>query len=105
MPGDVGGGGSYLNLSNRLGNAAVYAERFRGDDDLTARMEKRSKAADQLTDLIIGWSERELGHEQNYRRLRHFLDSDFRRDLKNLSFYVWMLQVRSEERRVGKECG
>ena len=93
MPGDVGGAGSYLNLSNSLGNAAIYAERFRGDDDLTARMEKRSRAADQLTDLIIGWSERELGHEQNFRRLRHFLDSDFRRDVKNLSFYTWMLQA------------
>ena len=99
MPGDVGGTGSYLSLTNSLGNVAVYAERFRGDDDLTARMEKRSKAADQLTDLIIGWSERELGHERNYRRLRHFLDLDFRGDLKNLSFYTWMLQASVTAKR------
>ena len=99
MPADVGGAGSYLNLSSSLGNAAVYAERFRGDDDLTARMEKRSKAADQLTDLIIGWSDREMGHERNYRRLRHFLDTDFRRDVKNMSFYTWMLQASDAAKR------
>jgi len=99
LPGDVGGAGSYLNLSNSLGSAAVYTERFRGDDDFTRRMEQRAKAADQLTDLIIGWSERELGKERKYRQLRRFLDHEFRRDLKNLSFYTWMLQAAINARQ------
>ena len=103
MPSDVGGAGSYFNLSNSLGSAGVYAERFRGDDNLTVRMEKRSKAADQLADLIIGWSEKELGHERNYSRLRRFLDMDFRRDLKNFSFYTWMLQASATRKTEATE--
>jgi len=87
LPGDVGGAGTYTNLATSLGTAGIYAERFRGNDDLAGMAERRLKAADQLTDLLIGWSKLELGHEAGYPRLRHFLDVDFRRDLKNASAY------------------
>jgi hypothetical protein len=93
MPADVGGAGSYTSLTNNLGGTAFYMERFRGNDDFTSRAEKHSKAADQLTDLVIGWSRAEFGREKHFQDLRRFLDTNFRRDLKNLGFYAAMVQT------------
>lgn len=93
MPRDVGGAGSYTNLKTSLGSAGFYLERFRGDDDLATRTTKRLRAADQLVDMIIGWSRMELGHERGYENLRRFLDKDFRNDARNLTMYGWMLRT------------
>ncbi|SPE59187.1 conserved hypothetical protein [Verrucomicrobia bacterium] len=93
LPGDAGGGGSYARFSNTLGEAAFYLERFRGDDDFSGRMTKRSHQIDQLVDLVIGWSRKEFGGERHYQDLRKFLDEDFRRDMRNLAFYLWMFQA------------
>ena len=89
LPADVGGAGAYTHLTNNLGEAGFYAERFRGNDDLAGMTERRFQAADQLADLSIGWSRMELGREAGYDQLRRFLDVDFRRDLKNLGAYMW----------------
>ena len=89
MPGDVGGAGVYTNLVTSLGDAGFYVERFRGNDDLAGMTERQFKAAGQLTDLIIGWSQTELGQEPGYDKLHQFLDVDLRRDLKNASWYFW----------------
>jgi hypothetical protein len=93
LPGDIGGAGSYTNLTTSLGGAGFYVERFRGNDDLAAMIERRFKAADQLTEMALGWSRMELGKEAGYDKLRQFLDVDFRRDLKNLSMYGWAGQA------------
>ena len=103
LPGDVGGTGTYTDLVTSLGEAGVYTERFRGNDDLAGMAERRLKAADQLTDLVIGWSKMELRHETGYPKLQHFLDVNFRRDLKNASAYwaegqfVGMYQTNATE--------
>src|ERR1035437_2443998 len=89
MPDDVGGAGVYTNLVNSLGEAGFYVERFRGNDDLAGMSERRFKTAGQLTDLIVGWSQTELGREPGYEQLHQFLNVDLRRDLKNLSSYWW----------------
>jgi len=89
LPADVGGAGACLHLSTSLGEAGFYEERFRGDDDLAGITARRNQAADQLTDLLLGWSRRELWREPGFAKLRRFLDVDFRRDLKNLSAYWW----------------
>ena len=89
LPADVGGAGAYTHLTNSLGEAGFYVERFRGNDDLAGMTERRFKAADQLADLFIGWSRMELGQEPGYDQLHQFLDADFRRDLKNLGAYLW----------------
>jgi len=89
MPGDVGGAGTYTNLTTSLGEVGFYVERFRGNDDIAGMAEERGKAADRVTDLLIGWSKVELGREHGYDSLRHFLDVDFRRDLKNFGEYWW----------------
>ena len=90
LPADVGGSGSYTNFVTSLGESGVYLERFRGNDDLAGQNAKRSHAADQLTDLAIGWTKAELGREPGYPKLRKFLDKDFRQDLKNAGIYAWM---------------
>jgi len=87
LPPDVGGAGTYANLTTSLGEAGLYTERFRGDDDLAGMSERRCQAADRLVDLLLGWSRMELGQEPGYERLSQFLDQDFRRDLKNLGMY------------------
>jgi hypothetical protein len=89
LPADVGGAGSYTNLTTSLGEAGFYVERFRGNDDMAGMTARRFQAADRLADLMIGWSQTELGREPGYEKLRQFLEVDFRRDLKNLSAYWW----------------
>jgi len=96
LPDDVGGSGSYTNLTTRLGNAGFYVERFRGNDDLSDMAERRFKAADQLTDILIGWSKAELGRQPGYGQLHKFLDAHFRQDLKNASSYCWEGQLINE---------
>jgi hypothetical protein len=95
LPDDVGGAGTYTNLTTSLGEAGFYMERFRGNDDLAGMTERRFKAAERLADLIVGWSRMELGREPGYGKLRQFLDVDFRHDLKNLSAYWWEGQLAS----------
>lgn len=93
LPGDIGGAGSCSNFTTALGDAGFYGERFRGNDDLTANVARRSRAADQITDLVIGWSKAEFGREHDYKKLRKFLDTNFRNDLKNAGLYFWTAQV------------
>lgn len=93
LPNDVGGAGSFTNFTTSLGDAGFYVERFRGNDDLATRTEKQFQAADQITDLVIGWSQSEFGREHGYARLHQFLDGDFRQDLKNAALYFWTGQV------------
>jgi len=87
LPADVGGTGTYDHFPTSLGDAAVYTERFRGNDDFAGLAQRHFQAADRLADLMIGWSRQELWREPGYGRLRHFLDVEFRNDLKNISAY------------------
>lgn len=95
MPPDVGGAGSWTNFTTSLGTAGIYAERFRGNDDFATTSAKRMAAADQLTDLLLGWSRMEMGADSKYENLRLFLDGEFRRNLKNLALYNWLQAVTS----------
>jgi hypothetical protein len=88
-PADVGGAGSYTHFTSPLGSTSSYVERFRGSDDLEAELSQRRAAADQLTDLAIGWLESELGQQPGFEQLKKFLDRDLRQDLKNLALYGW----------------
>jgi hypothetical protein len=95
LPDDVGGTGAYTHLTTSLGEAGFYGERFCGNDDLAGMTERRFKAADQLADQLVGWSQMELRREPGYDKLHRFLNVDFRRDLKNLSEYWWEGQLVS----------
>lgn len=93
LPGDVGGAGEYLLTTNLLGSVGFYGERFRGNDDLAQMAEQRNAAADQLTDLLLGWTYDRLWRDPLYPQLHRFLDRDFRRDLKNFGNYWWEGQL------------
>ena len=105
LPSDVGGAGTYSHLATSLGEVGFYEERFRGNDDLVGMSEQRSKAADRLGDLILGWSQMELGRKPGYDKLRRFLNVDFRRDLKNFSTYWWAGQLAGDYKtNASEEC-
>lgn len=93
LPGDVGGAGEYHHFHTSLGDAGFYVERVRGTNDLAATASARMAAADQLTDLVLGWSRAEFGREPGYKNLRWFVDQDFRRDLKNFALYFWAGEI------------
>jgi hypothetical protein len=95
LPRDIGGAGSYTNFATSLGEAGTYLERFCGTNDLAGQMARRFHAADQLDDLVIGWTKIEFGNERGYENLHQFLDQDFRQDLKNAGFYAWMGEVNN----------
>lgn len=93
LPGELDGAGSWKTATTSLGDAGFYLERFRGSDDLTAQVNRRNAAADRLTDLVAGWSWAEFRHEPGYKKLHRFLDTNFRRDLKNLALYSWAAEL------------
>jgi hypothetical protein len=93
LPDDVGGSGTYARLSNSLGSAGFYVERFRGASDIAGMTARQMESADKVTDLILDWSKMELGTRPGYEKLRQFLDVDFRGDLKNVGAYCWAGQV------------
>jgi hypothetical protein len=90
LPDDVGGRGSYTTFETSLGTSFVYVERFRGQDDLHLVMEHRLKAVDELVDLLTGWIKSELSAQPGYHSLREFLETDFRKDMRNLALYFWI---------------
>ncbi len=97
MPHDVGGSGSYTHWNTPLGSMAAYVERFRGNDDLVADVEKRQEALDRMADLLLGWFASELDGAAGFQELHEFLDRQFRRDLKNLGFYAWAFEIASDD--------
>lgn len=97
MPADVGGSGDYHFTATQMGTAAVYVERFRGDDDVEVHIDERRRASDELTSLLVGWFASEIGRDRNFPRIRKFMEGDFRRDLRNLSHY-WAMARASRQK-------
>jgi len=95
MPSDVGGAGEYITFDTRMGQCSAYIERFRGNDSPAERIQAAFDAADELTDLLIGWLEGELGEYEDFPKLRAFLDEQLRSDLKNLSIASFLLDSTS----------
>jgi hypothetical protein len=84
MPNDIGGHGMFVRYDSPLGSAAMYVERFRGDDDLAGVMERQKARIDHAVDLLIGWLEAELKDDSRWPALHTFLHEEFRRDMFNL---------------------
>ncbi|GAI17914.1 unnamed protein product, partial [marine sediment metagenome] len=61
-----------------MGEAALYSERFRGNDNLNYTIEQLHLASDHFVDFLIGWLEYELGDEPNFANLKEFCDYDLR---------------------------
>jgi hypothetical protein len=92
-PNDLGGDGSLTFWESPLGSTSAYVERIRGNDDFLLNVEQRLKASDRLIDLLRDWLATELDDEPRFDRLRKFVDTEFRRDMKNLSLYVWSYEI------------
>ena len=97
LPGDVGGSGTWLKLNSPVGSVYSYAERFRGNDDLVGQVETRLLATDRVADVLIAWFESELSSEPTWATLHGFMDTQMRRDMKNLSLYVLEMERRGEQ--------
>ena len=96
LPSQLTGNASYVRYTTRMGDLCSYSERFGGSpgvsDGLAAGSAEREKAADKLTDLLIGWFEMEMGEAHGFEKLRRFLDGQFRRDMRELARFHWMAE-------------
>jgi len=91
MLNDVGGAGRYNRFESKMGIASSYIERFRGNDRPGEVIEASLKAVDEFTDIMIGFLESQMGAKPGFAELRKFMDTELRKDLKNLSVYTYML--------------
>jgi hypothetical protein len=103
LPGELGGAGEYRIIHTLMGSSAGYVERFAGQDDLTAQLDRINLAADTITDVLGGYLASRLDKHPGFEKLRRFMDTDFRKDIKNLSIYLWSAKsglVSSEENKM-----
>lgn len=96
VPNDINESGSFMHLNTQMGTSSLYTERFRGSDDVYARLEKGYRSIDILVDLLIGWFEMELGHEPNFEMLRTFCSQNLRQDIKNIYVYIYVGTIVSQ---------
>jgi hypothetical protein len=88
MPADVGIRGTYTRLASPMGATYIYVERFYGNNDLAAQLERRRKAAETVAQYVGGWCEQEGGREPGFANLRAFIDTNLAHDLLSVSLYV-----------------
>jgi hypothetical protein len=101
MPQDVGGFGRHATYPTSLGTLHVYAERFRGDDDLAGQWERRQRAIDALVDVAVSWVDEECRGAAGAGALHRFVDHDLRRDARNAVLYGW-LALEADRRATGR---
>ncbi len=90
-PDDVGGRGALARQTTPLGTVFVYIERFRGEDDPSARLARTQQAASVAAGLVLGWLDRELADEPQWPALRATLaDGKFDRDFRNMAILAWL---------------
>jgi len=97
LPGDIGGFGKYVYLSNPIGQVYLYVERLGGRDSQALELQQALSSADRLVDILIDWLRMELGENPNFEKLRVFCDETFREDLKNISLYSWLYDRASDK--------
>jgi len=90
LPNDVGGAGRYARYASKMGTASVYIERFRGNDRPAEVLTASMKAADRFVEILAGWLAGEFGKDKEFGKLRKFIDTEFRKDIRNLSVYTFM---------------
>ena len=100
-PNDVGGAGFYKRLASPLGSVFGYVERFRGNDDLAAQIDRIRKGADETVSLLAGWFRAELGRSPQCDKLCAFIKGPFRRDIENVALTVWVGKFSSDHESPG----
>ena len=80
--------GGYTMWASRLGQLAAYRERRPGRTDLHACYTDAAAALDLATEVAATMVRQELKGEKGADRLAAFIESDFRRDAKDILFYL-----------------
>ena len=88
-PDDVGGAGEIEQFPSEMGSAWIYLERFRGDPDPAGTLQERLRSADIFASVIAGWARARLEDRKDFEKLGAYLDGDFRKDVRNLSLFIW----------------
>lgn len=93
LPTDIGRGGFYLCSTTQLGSTMLYGEQFLGEQNPAGTVTEMQSAADQLTDILIGWFEAELGDETGFAELRSFCNTQLRQDIMSLALTIRMWKI------------
>jgi hypothetical protein len=96
LPSDVGGDGRFVCWKTSLGSASFYLERFRGRDDLLAELDDHFALIDQGVDLLKNWVAFAKAPDADVESVLVFLDTQARRDLKNVLLHAWSLLAGPE---------
>ncbi len=96
LPVDVGGAGNVHHYASNMGTLSVYLERFRGSDDLAAQVDEISQAVDELIELARKWVKQECEDAEIARNMDRYLTDAGRRDIRNLSLFIWGVQLTVE---------
>ena len=93
-PDDVGGSGRFRRYTSALGDALLYVEQFRGDDNGARQVQHRFQLIDYAVDHAIWFVRLELKEARDLPTVVKFLDGPLRADLKNAILMAWLLQNR-----------
>jgi len=93
MPDDVGGAGSHSYLESPMGSVSYYSERFRGDFNFAGTIRNRERDLNEVVDLLVQWAALTLGESEQGHQLRKWIDTNLRRDLKNLMLLAWSHRI------------
>ena len=86
----MNGVGSFNSIQTSIGSANFYSENFFGTRDFVQGMENLDKKIDTGFYLLNGWLQKNLGTTPQYVQLNKFLNSEFKKDVKN---FILMIHV------------
>ncbi len=96
LPVDVGGAGYLHHYNSPMGTLSVYLERFRGSDDLAARIDRMTEAVSRLVELAQSWVRAEGRDPEIVARVEAYLAEHAQHDLKNFGLLVLTLHAALE---------
>lgn len=103
-PDDVGGRGRLDRVESSLGASFLYLERFRGDDDLSARVERVQDAAAVLAATGADWLDHALAGERSYKSAAADIRERLGHDARNLALLAWLAKNANRHANDGPEA-
>jgi len=88
VPDDIGNRGYLMHYESPLGTSSLYTEQFRGFDNLADILDMQHRAFDRAIDLGLLWLDLAISETDQYDKFRHFVDTTFRNDMRNLMLLV-----------------
>lgn len=93
MPVDIGGHGVFEEFKSEFGTSRIYLERFRGDDDYVAGIDRARAAMRRICELLVVWVDHAWANQPEHAAMRRFVDVELKRDLENLAFLWYHAQM------------